>query len=299
MCLGTKSGNSNHSNSRSPSPQRVQEAAGSLQEEEQEPQVTLNADLLELLGGAHKPPLPHGENIHKDVALRWSSVLQSGLEDEVRKSLVSKYPIPGNCRLLAPPKVNSEVAAGLAEAVVKRDNKLSDLQEQLGSSLAALGQVMSLLLVEKSEGGEAGNTRRLVELVSDAARLIADDVHCKSESRRHFLLAGINKDVSGTIADAPIGEWLFGEELADRIKTAKELERSSSLLKVTGQDKKPAARFLNRKRPPPRTVSMAGGRKQNRSGKTQNYLRPQRATQYKPQYRDSNKGAHNFLQRRQ
>ncbi|KAJ8978470.1 hypothetical protein NQ317_016996 [Molorchus minor] len=49
-----------------------------------------------------------GEAIHENVARVWSTLLQNGMETEVVKSLLLKYPPVANCRLVEAPKLNME-----------------------------------------------------------------------------------------------------------------------------------------------------------------------------------------------
>lgn len=169
--------------------------------------------------------------IHKDLIARWESILQRGLEKESRASLLVKYPPASNCVLAEAAKINPEIRSSTLESAITRDARLISLQTQIGACLSITGKALTLLL--NKEGQVETVERQLIELLSDAGRLLADVHHSESISRRKLLGFGLNKKFKTTLEEAPLGEWLFGENLEVRLKTAKALERSSSELKAS------------------------------------------------------------------
>lgn len=51
-------------------------------------------------------------------------------------------------------------------------------------------------------------------------------------SRRELLVINLNKDLKETLKNTSISEWLFGSDLDNTIKSAKDLEKSGEQLKV-------------------------------------------------------------------
>ncbi|KAB0799886.1 hypothetical protein PPYR_07766 [Photinus pyralis] len=186
-----------------------------------------------------------GDPVHSDVAVRWEKILRQGLETEVKNKLLSKYAPISNCSAASPPKLNPEVKGAVTEAALRRDERLVEKQKQLSACLSAMGKLLMIFL-GKSEQTE--ESRKVLEVAGDTARLIADLQFAESQSRRILVGSGLNTKFKATIDDSPTDEWLFGGDLTERIRTAKSLERSSSDLKKTITKKAPG-NFLNSQRP--------------------------------------------------
>ncbi|CAH1969169.1 unnamed protein product [Acanthoscelides obtectus] len=70
------------------------------------------------------------------------------------------------------------------------------------------------------------------EKLSDAGRLLSDVHHTLSVSRKELAILNLNKEWKETLIDSPVDEWLFGEDLEERLKAAKSLQFSSKQLKI-------------------------------------------------------------------
>ncbi|CAH1973241.1 unnamed protein product, partial [Acanthoscelides obtectus] len=180
----------------------------------------------EALGHEVELPETKGPSIQQDVADRWKTVIKKGLEDEKRRDIMKKYPPPENAHNFGAPKLNAVVKQAIVDSVAKRDSRLSCQQAQVGSGLSAIAIVISDLL--KTEGG---NTE-LIEKLSDAGRLLSDVPHTLSVSRKELAILNLNKEWKETLIDSPVDEWLFGEDLEERLKAAKSLQFSSKQLKI-------------------------------------------------------------------
>lgn len=82
------------------------------------------------------------------------SEVRSGLKEEIRSSLLSKYELKGELACLGPPKINRELIAALAkrQSVLKRDDYQLKEQLQVGACLNALGSGISDLIKSRQEG---------------------------------------------------------------------------------------------------------------------------------------------------
>nr|CAH7726456.1 unnamed protein product [Callosobruchus chinensis] len=200
---------------------------GQVVEHADEEVPSLDSSILALLGDEQPAPEPSGPSIHQDIATRWSFILNKGLGEEAVTKLMKKYPPPDNCLLLKAPSVNLEVAAAVRELETRRDQKLAGQQSQIGSALASLGQLTTGLI---SEGGSANHP--LIELASDASRLLLDLHYKYSSIRRELLILGLRKDLKDTLVSASADGWLFGKDLGERIKASKDIEKSGLDLKA-------------------------------------------------------------------
>lgn len=180
--------------------------------------------------------------INQSVADIWQHVLGQGLVEHLRAELLKKYSPPSNCLAIGPPKLNILVKNSASEAVTKRDERLTLLQRQMGSSLSALGQAITLLLPKESETDMC----RVLELLGDVGNLLADLHHTESESRKILVSSNLKKQFKEVLLSSKIDEWLFGEDLPDRISGAKSLEKSAQDLKLV----QPRPKSLNYPGPP-------------------------------------------------
>lgn len=216
----------------------------------------LDAATLQLLG----VPIDQsssGENLHQDLEKVWSSILSGGLLPDVRAELLGKYPTPDNCRVLGAPKLNEEVQAIVEMNTKNRDDRLALWQLQIGTGLAAIGKAINILLPMEPR------QEQLIELLSDAGRLFADVHHEETGNRRRliFLDKNVNSAYGEKLAKVPVSTLLFGDDLAERLKSSKELEKSTAVLKTpTNKSKNGTSRHLNWKSLP----KSSGGRQRSR-----------------------------------
>ncbi|KAJ8932195.1 hypothetical protein NQ314_014847 [Rhamnusium bicolor] len=195
---------------------------------EKQQELTLDPDTLRLLGDEGGTVANTSPPIHVGLVPIWSGILKAGLKDEIRDSLITRYPIAENCPTMAPPRMNLEVKAVVNEVTVKRDARFSTIQAMLGASLSALGQSLTILGNALQEEGKA----RLLASIGDAARLIAGVHQQQSQARRAILRAQLNKSLADTLSEAPGDDgWLFGENLSERIQSAKALDRTAAHLR--------------------------------------------------------------------
>lgn len=220
----------------------------------------LDSSILAIIGKASLEQQVLAPPLQKDVASRWAMMLENGILEEEKNTIIKAYPQPENCLLLETPKLNPEVAKALNPQIERRDEKLAGLQSQIGGALSAVGQLLTSFLQE-----EGGGNFQYIKLASDAAKLLLDFHHQQSITRRELITINLRKEFKETLTCEPAAGWLFGEKLGDRIKAAKELERSSLDLKQR-IFKKPVARVpsvnnnshqLNYRRPP--RFSQQGG----------------------------------------
>lgn len=230
------------------------------------PSPGLDEAVLAILGvdtalSKEKPAL-----LQKDIAVSWTTILQRGLPEDERASLLTKYPIPENCSLLEAPRLNPEVQSVSREVVGRRDKKLVDLQNQIGTALSALGQLLTQLL-----GVDSNKNMALIQLASDASRILLDFHYKQSISRRELISLDLKKEAKQTLSNSHVDGWLFGDKLGERLKATKEVERSALDLKPTKAKvvKKPvvpstsyAAGHLNFRGPPHHQGDYQGGRHQ-------------------------------------
>lgn len=187
----------------------------------------LSDEVLSLLGKSGTKISKEGEPLQEKLSEIWTSILQTGISEKERSDLMSNFPIPENCPLLEPPKLNPLIQKAVSEATTKRDIKFSAFQNQLGAGIVAIGVAITNILKEKR--GEQNVT--LLKPLGEAGRLLADLFHQESCLRRELSAFTLKQELKEEILKSPIDQWLFGQDLQARIDNHKSMSRSSLDLK--------------------------------------------------------------------
>ncbi|KAL0892469.1 hypothetical protein ABMA27_015578 [Loxostege sticticalis] len=166
--------------------------------------LTLDPDILQLLGEDPTNQRNYGDSLHKDIASRWTHILVNGLSKETQMELMKCYLPPENCPSMKAPKLNLEIKAALIK------------QNQLASSLAAKGRALNWALL-------SNNTvpQDIIKSLSDAESL----------SRQYAALTTLNKSIKDTVKNTNIDEHLFGSALSEHIKTSKAINKTGFEIK--------------------------------------------------------------------
>lgn len=209
----------------------------------------LEPNLLELLGNIPTEKPLEGPPVHEAIVFRWTSVLKDGLNDETKQDLLQKHLPPENLKYLQVPKINPEVQAALSTAqvaqVLRRDERLAEKQKLLIAGASAVAQTLSGILEKPGE-----DYTMHVQSLSNAGRLLCDLLHTETITRRELISINLNKNFRDTLSDAPADNFLFGQALEERVKSAKNLEKASEDLKQPKQKKIPKMQVsLNTKGP--------------------------------------------------
>ncbi|XP_063368524.1 uncharacterized protein LOC134657308 [Cydia amplana] len=184
----------------------------------------LDDEILEVLGDAPKSEIKMGKPTHKDLASRWQEILDKGLVKETKDKLTEAYLIPENCDLLVAPLLNPEVKAALADNLVKRDNAIMAKQHQIAIAIAALNQAAELIIAKEQH-------TKILKPISDACRLLCDS-HCSdTKTRRGFVISAINPDMKDVLSETKRNKFLFGDNVSEKLKSAKTIKLSGSDLK--------------------------------------------------------------------
>lgn len=174
---------------------------------------------------------------------KWNSIVlntiqtksRSGLNEDTRTRLLSKYEAKEDLTALAPPKLNKELAAALTPSVIKRDEYQSLAQAQVGACLNAFGTGISLLLKPEIVQDLSGEVRSALTLFSEGIHLLADHHYRISLARRAFTKPSLNI-IGKNAADAvPIDEFLFGQNFAETLKAAQICDKTGRKITKSAQ----------------------------------------------------------------
>lgn len=125
--------------------------------------------------------------------------------------------------------MNPEVAATMNDVALKRDKFAAQTQNLTGSAMLALGLAITTLL--EANGEEGIDKNQLLEYLCDAGKLFADSHHQEAMTRKSFILPGMEKNIKDVLEKSRPDKFIFGENLPEKIKSTKSIEKIASDLK--------------------------------------------------------------------
>lgn len=220
------------------------------------PTHDLDDEARQLLGeDPTKPKIPKNL-IRPELLVRWANWILNPLDENTKKEIYEKY----SCeKSLAAQKLNCELQIGkfLTDTAIKKDKYLAITQDQIGTALSALGHAISLLLTNQ----EPDLRSTLLNSLYDTGKILCDIHHSQLTGRRACILPSIrNLSLKTVLQDTTADNYVFGNNLAEKIKEAKIFIKMGNELKTplnpTSSNPQPASKNLNYHRPPPRQASM-------------------------------------------
>lgn len=259
------------------------------QEKETQPSITQEAPLdidddVRLIIGEEPSKEVEQLHLHTSIANRWKGWLTLDLKmgDKEKKkevdAIMTKYPRSGACSLEAP-TLNPEIASALNESLTRRDKYAAATQNLAGSALSALGPVVSKLLANQEL-----SSKDILANVWDAARMIGEIHRSQTKARRACIIPSLPKHLATPLERREPDEFLFGNNLNEKIREIKTMEKLSHELKIN-PNKKPATQsstHLNWKGPSSvrKPATQTGFRMQQTHKATFPRNAPQKQTKY-------------------
>ncbi|XP_032666304.1 uncharacterized protein LOC116841923 [Odontomachus brunneus] len=164
--------------------------------------------------------------IHKDVVTYIDRILKEGLLAEEKQQLIQKFHPPKNCLIIDPPKLNLEVKDDLQEEVTEKDSSIARKQTCITAVIAGLVSLLSTIL--KLNVNEKSS---MIETLRGVIGLISDLQRDESSIRRDLIMKNINTSWRDTFASTVPDEWLFGQDLKEKLKAAERREVCSRKIK--------------------------------------------------------------------
>lgn len=153
------------------------------------PETITDPEILEILGKNPSSDNTKDSVLHPDIATRWQHWIARGISKSEKSDLLAEYGRGGNCHLEAP-VLNPEVGASLNEASRKRDGYYVEAQNNIGSSLAALGSGITLILKSPVD---AINKKELLKYLLVTGKLLASLHHQQTSARKALILPSVEK----------------------------------------------------------------------------------------------------------
>ncbi|VEN59085.1 unnamed protein product [Callosobruchus maculatus] len=221
-------------------------------------------NLTEVLGEVVVTEPPPARNLSEPIALRWSRIAENGLPREVVEALLLKYPTPENCGQLRAIQLNPEVAAGMANDRLARDNFNADIQHQISRTLCAVGRSLTLML---EENNLPSNLREeALTPLGDAGRLLANLLNRITVARRKLVIPTLNPNVRDVLAKTTATDLLFGSDISEQIKAAKSLHTTGKELRQTAVRSQTKGAFTTSKYKKPNEGASSKTSSLNRQG---------------------------------
>ncbi|XP_037299425.1 uncharacterized protein LOC115445658 [Manduca sexta] len=190
---------------------------------------TLDNSILEILGVVPESKEKE-ENLKKELVERWDNIIKKGLDKEGKETLRKENPGFNNFLQMFPPKLNPEVNAAISDPAKKRDQTILRRQEQIATALTCLGSALNICLNDMEK-----QKLDIIKKLNDAARILCDTLYIDTRSRRSLILATINKEMKDFLIQSEPQAHLFGENLSEKIKTAKAVQQSGKDLKLANK----------------------------------------------------------------
>ena len=188
---------------------------------------SLDGETLELLGEKASTSENNNLDLHQEIGDRWQIRSHDGLNKDLKKELLQKYPRKGNYHFEVP-VLDPESESSISESVRRRHKFFTADQNTLGSALSALGPSLSILFGCKYEERERP---KAMKCLLDAGKLLSESYYQMSKTRKIFFLSEFRSQVQKVLERGKSDSFLFGQELSTRLKSAKSMEKVSLTLK--------------------------------------------------------------------
>jgi len=183
----------------------------------------LDKDILEMLGEDPRKSKALDITLHESIKLRWNYWIANGIEKKIKDELTEKY---ARSTEFDAPGLNAEISAILTEPAIKRDKYMLENQKLAGSALTAIGSALTMTMSE-----EEPDKLTFVQRLNEAAKLIIEIHHNQSKSRKAFIYPGVKKQFQNMLKETKPDNLLFGNNLAEKIKDSKNIEKLSQNVK--------------------------------------------------------------------
>ncbi|KAL0114898.1 hypothetical protein PUN28_010435 [Cardiocondyla obscurior] len=169
---------------------------------------------------------------HPEMKNTWQKWKNEGLPDKNKKEILELYNRKADLYVEAP-KLNLEIIPLFSEIAKKRDQHFVDTQNCVGTAITSLGTAVSMILDPPEEGIDEDT---LTNYISHAGQILTDVFHQQSITRKSFITPQLNKNVKLVVENIFSDEWLYGDDLKEKVKDVKEIEKACANIK----DKTPA-----------------------------------------------------------
>ena len=164
-----------------------------------------------------------GPAISEKIANVLNNILASGLNEQAIKRRKENIHRPTNSKLLAQTRVNPEIWDIAKKQTRSMDARLQALQDTLIKGLIPLADMTGKVGESLDSGAVMPTKETLWEALSNSLLLVAAANHSLNICRRDLFKPDLDDSYKALCNNKhPIGSELFGDDLAERLKTVTE-----------------------------------------------------------------------------
>lgn len=198
---------------------------------------------------------------HPELSNTWSKWMVEGLPEKNKKEILESYNRRSDFYSEAP-KLNLEIVPLLTDIAKKRDQHFTETQNCVGTAISALGAAVSMLIEPSEEGVDED---MLTDYISHAGQILTDIFHQQSVARKSFITPQLSKNIKPVVESILSKEWLYGDNLKDKVKDIKEIDKACAEMKEKAPLKPTAkARDQGNGRYPPAIYRQVGQQQRRR-----------------------------------
>lgn len=197
------------------------------EEEIQTEQDSVKENVLKVLGMDPDDCIHKEVKYHPQLSTTWSKWKIEGLPEKNKKDILEAYKRKGEFYTEVP-KLNLEIVPLLNDIAKKRDEHFVATQNCVGTALSALGAAVSMLLDQPEEGVDED---ALIDYISHAGQILADVFYQQSVARKSYITPQLNKNIKPMVDSMLSNEWLYGNDLKDKVKDVREIEKACASIK--------------------------------------------------------------------
>ncbi|XP_077264028.1 uncharacterized protein LOC143898431 [Temnothorax americanus] len=164
---------------------------------------------------------------HSELSNTWLKWKNEGLPEKNKKEILESYNRKGDFYTEAP-KLNLEIVPLLSDIAKKRDQHFVDTQNCVGTAIAALGAAVSMLIDPPEEGLDEDV---FTDYISHSGQILTDVFYQQSIARKSFITPQLNKGIKPIVDTMISKEWLYGDDLKEKVKDVKEIEKTCANIK--------------------------------------------------------------------
>jgi hypothetical protein len=166
------------------------------------------------------PKEAFGPDLQNDVAESVKRLFPNKRPKETLDAYRTEHMIPSNCKELSVPKVNSEIWSILPPRTKQVDFAHQTHQQQLGLAGVMTAKCVDILF---NSGGKMDKAIRdqLLKLSLESLSVIGNASQEISQKRKQDIRPSLSKEASAICGASSTSEWLFGENIAEQLRSAK------------------------------------------------------------------------------
>ena len=175
-----------------------------------------------------------GPAISEKIANVLNNILASGLHEQATKRRKENIHRPTNSKLLAQTRVNPEIWDIAKKQTRSMDARLQALQDTLIKGLIPLADMTGKVGESLDSDAAMPTKETLWEALSNSLLLVAAANHSLNICRRDLFKTDLDDSYKALCNNKhPIGSELFGDDLAERLKTVTESNKAAKQLTRT------------------------------------------------------------------